>query len=87
LHLEFTLIFTTNFADSLDIRAYREVFPIGVMSPEIGVMKSGKIEGMGSYEELLAKKACFTNLSLRESDFLFYNAAIKIQKETLTDDD
>jgi hypothetical protein len=35
LHLEFTLIFTTNFIGSLDIRASREVFPIGVRSPEI----------------------------------------------------
>jgi hypothetical protein len=35
LHLEFTLIFTTNFVGSLDIRASREVFPIGVRSPEI----------------------------------------------------
>ena len=31
----FTLIFTTNFVGSLDIRASREVFPIGVRSPEI----------------------------------------------------
>jgi hypothetical protein len=35
LHLEFTLIFTTNFVGSLDIRVSREVFPIGVKSPEI----------------------------------------------------
>jgi hypothetical protein len=35
LHLEFTHIFTTNFVGSLDIRAFREVFPIGVRSPEI----------------------------------------------------
>ncbi|MGD9325615.1 MAG: DUF255 domain-containing protein [Desulfobacterales bacterium] len=34
---KFTHIFTTNFVGSLDIRASREVFPIGVMSPEIGV--------------------------------------------------
>ena len=32
---KFTLIFTTNFVGSLDIRASREVFPIGVRSPEI----------------------------------------------------
>jgi acetyltransferase-like isoleucine patch superfamily enzyme len=31
----FTHIFTTNFVGSLDIRASREVFPIGVRSPEI----------------------------------------------------
>jgi hypothetical protein len=31
----FTLIFTTNFVGSLDIRASREVFPIEVRSPEI----------------------------------------------------
>jgi hypothetical protein len=31
----FTLIFTTNFVGSLDIRASREVFPSGVRSPEI----------------------------------------------------
>jgi len=35
LHLEFTLIFATNFVDSLDIKASREVFPIEVRSPEI----------------------------------------------------
>jgi hypothetical protein len=35
LHPEFTLIFTTNFVGSLDIRASREVFPIEVRSPEI----------------------------------------------------
>jgi len=35
LHLEFTLIFTAYFVDSLDIRASREVFPIEVRSPEI----------------------------------------------------
>jgi hypothetical protein len=35
LHLEFTLIFTTNFIGSLDIRASREVFPIEAKSPEI----------------------------------------------------
>jgi hypothetical protein len=34
-NLEFTHIFTTNFVGSLDIRASREVFPIGVRSPEI----------------------------------------------------
>jgi hypothetical protein len=32
---KFTLIFTTNFVGSLDIRASREVFPIEVRSPEI----------------------------------------------------
>ena len=32
---KFTHIFTTNFVGSLDIRASREVFPIGVRSPEI----------------------------------------------------
>jgi hypothetical protein len=32
---KFTHIFTTNFVDFLDIRASREVFPIGVRSPEI----------------------------------------------------
>jgi hypothetical protein len=32
---KFTHIFTTNFVGSLDIRAFREVFPIGVRSPEI----------------------------------------------------
>jgi hypothetical protein len=37
LLLEFTLIFTTNFVGSLDIRASREVFPIEVRSPEIGL--------------------------------------------------
>jgi len=37
LHLEFTLIFTTNFVGSLDIRASREVFPIEVRSPEITI--------------------------------------------------
>ncbi len=31
----FTHIFTTNFVGFLDIRAFREVFPIGVRSPEI----------------------------------------------------
>jgi hypothetical protein len=36
LNLEFTLIFTTNFVGSLDIRASREVFPIEVRNPEIG---------------------------------------------------
>lgn len=35
LHLEFTLIFTTNFIGSLDIGASRESFPIEVRSPEI----------------------------------------------------
>jgi hypothetical protein len=39
LHLEFTLIFTTNFVGSLDIRVSREVFPIGVRSPEIRVFR------------------------------------------------
>jgi hypothetical protein len=33
---EFTHIFTTNFVGSSDIRASREVFPIGVRSPEFG---------------------------------------------------
>jgi hypothetical protein len=37
LHLEFTYIFATNFVGSLDIRASREVFPIGVRRPEIGL--------------------------------------------------
>jgi hypothetical protein len=37
LHLEFTHIFATNFVGSLDIRASREVFPIGVRRPEIGL--------------------------------------------------
>ncbi len=32
---KFTLLFTTNFVGSLDIRASREVFPIEVRSPEI----------------------------------------------------
>jgi hypothetical protein len=32
---KFTHIFTTNFVSSLNIRASREVFPIGVRSPEI----------------------------------------------------
>jgi len=32
---KFTLIFTTNFVGSLDIRASREVFAIEVRSPEI----------------------------------------------------
>ena len=32
---KFTLIFTTNFVGSLDIRASREVFPIKVRIPEI----------------------------------------------------
>jgi hypothetical protein len=35
LHLEFTLIFITNFVGFLDIRTSREVFPIEVRSPEI----------------------------------------------------
>jgi hypothetical protein len=35
LHPEFTLIFTTNFVGSLEIRVSREVFPIEVRSPEI----------------------------------------------------
>ena len=32
---KFTLSFTTNFVGLLDIRAFREVFPIGVRSSEI----------------------------------------------------
>jgi len=36
LHLEFTLIFATNFVGSLDIRASQGVFPIEVRGPEIG---------------------------------------------------
>jgi hypothetical protein len=44
LHLEFTHIFTTNFVGSLDIRASREVFPIGVRSPEIIYEKDYEIE-------------------------------------------
>jgi hypothetical protein len=35
MYRKFTLIFTTNFVGSLDIRAFREVFPIEVRSPEI----------------------------------------------------
>jgi len=34
LRLEFTLNFSTNFVDPLDIRDSREVFPIQVRSPE-----------------------------------------------------
>ena len=36
---KFTLIFTTNFVGSIDIGASREVFPIGVRSPE--TLKAG----------------------------------------------
>ena len=36
MHLEFTYIFATNIVGSIDIRAFREVFPIGVRSPESG---------------------------------------------------
>ena len=43
MHLEFTLIFTTNFVGSLDIRASREVFPIEVRSPEF--KKAGAVSG------------------------------------------
>jgi hypothetical protein len=35
LHLEFALIFATNFVGSLNIRASREVFLIEVRRPEI----------------------------------------------------
>jgi len=37
LHPEFTLIFTTNFVYSLDIRASRESCPIEVRSPVITI--------------------------------------------------
>jgi len=37
LHLEFTIIFATNFIDSLYIRASREIFPIEVKSLEITI--------------------------------------------------
>ena len=37
MHLEFTLIFATNFVGSLYIRASQEVFPIEVKSPEIKI--------------------------------------------------
>jgi hypothetical protein len=44
---KFTLIFTTNFVGSLDIRAFRKVFPIGVRSPEISYRASDtKITGL-----------------------------------------
>jgi hypothetical protein len=36
MYRKFMHIFTINFVDSLDIKASREVFPIGVMSPELG---------------------------------------------------
>ena len=46
MHLEITLIFTTNFVCSLDIRASRESFPIAVRSPEItipgGIANAGR---------------------------------------------
>jgi hypothetical protein len=42
---KFTHIFTTNFVGSLDIRAFREVFPIGVKSPEIRRDEVAFIEG------------------------------------------
>jgi hypothetical protein len=35
LDLKFTLIFTTNFVDSIDTRAFQEVFPSEIKSPEI----------------------------------------------------
>ena len=40
--LKFTLIFTTNFVGSLDIRVSREVFPIEVRNPEINGGLIGK---------------------------------------------
>jgi hypothetical protein len=43
LHLEFTLIYTTNFVGSSDIRASREVFPIEVRSPEIVFNPEGSV--------------------------------------------
>jgi hypothetical protein len=45
---KFTLIFTTNFLGSIDIRASREVFPIEVRSPEIGHSIFEK-KGMGAH--------------------------------------
>jgi hypothetical protein len=40
LHLEFTLNFSTIFADSFNIKASQEVFPTEVRSPEIGADNS-----------------------------------------------
>jgi len=45
---KFTLIFTTNFVGSLDIRASREVFPIEVRSPEISQPIFAK-KGVGAH--------------------------------------
>jgi hypothetical protein len=41
---EFTLIFTTNFVGSLDIRASREMFPIEVRSPEIALERLHRVD-------------------------------------------
>jgi hypothetical protein len=64
LHLAFTLNFATNFVGSLDIRAYREVFPIEVNSPEIanvgangkGVVRKHKVIFTPGVVEGLLKK-------------------------------
>jgi hypothetical protein len=39
---KFTHFLTTNFVGSLDIRVSREVFPIGVRSPEIRIIGQKK---------------------------------------------
>ena len=75
----FTLIFTTNFVDSLDFRTSREVFPIEVMSPEIPAPTMKHISSK-SYALLAALPLAFLAI------FYFY-PLIKILTVSLTQDE
>ena len=73
LHLEFTPIFTTNFVDSLNIRASQEVFPIEDRSPEITEV------------QLLTSIMYLDNVAAGREEFC-PKRWLKLQKEMLEND-
>ena len=90
MHLEFTLIFTTNFVCSLDIRASRESFPIEVRRPVITIpggiadaarqvnIVSGSLFGIGFVTEVCSGQSLLLESQFKHLSGLFYQHLEKI---------